>query len=141
MSEERLKILELLSKGKISVEEAEKLLAALGEQAGEAGPRPATGGAKPRYLVVNVYSEKGGPDQPEKVNVRVPLQVIRAGVKLASLMPAVAKDKVNEALSEKGIQLDLDKIRPEDIEELVSALGDMTVDINDGREKVRVYCE
>jgi hypothetical protein len=102
--------------------------------------RPTT---KFKYLRVLVDGvEEGG---PLKVNVRVPLQLLRAGVKLASLIPTQAQDSVNEALRREGIGLDLAQIKPENLEELVDSLGELTVDVdvNDhtNKMKVRVFCE
>ncbi len=77
-----------------------------------------------------------------RVNVRVPMSLIRAGIKLKSLVPPEAMDKVNKALKEKGINFDVNSIKNEDIEELIDALGDMQIDVEGGRgEKVRVYVE
>ena len=78
----------------------------------------------------------------QKVNIRVPMSLIRAGIKMKSLIPPEAKDKVNNALKEKGINFDINSIKTEDIEELVEALGDMEIDVEGGHgEKVKVYVE
>jgi hypothetical protein len=134
MSEERKQILSMLSDGKITVEEAERLLEALNESPQEPGD---TGGKpKPKFLCV-VVNEKD-----EKVNVRVPLALIRAGMKFSALMPEEACSKINKKLLEKGIELDLLKLKPENIEELIAAFGDLTVDVGEeGEEKVRIFCK
>ena len=137
MSEEQRRILDMLAAGKINAAEAERLLEAVGPRNGE---KPAAGGAKPRYLVINVDSS-GEHGHQGKVHIRVPLQVLRAGVKLASLMPASAKAKINEKLQAQGIGYNLETLRPEDIEELVGALGEFSIDVNDQKDKVHIYCE
>ena len=38
------------------------------------------------------------------------------------------------------MDVDLAKITPQDLEELVSNLDDMTVEV-DGKDKVRIFCE
>jgi hypothetical protein len=138
MSEERKRILEMLADGKISVDEAEKLLAAV-----EAAP-PADNngfGGKPGWKYLRVLVEPGpGSESQEKVNIRVPMQLIRAGLKFAAFIPQAAHGKVNEALREKGMDIDLTKITSQDLEDLVSNLDDMTVEV-DGKEKVRIFCE
>jgi hypothetical protein len=48
---------------------------------------------------------------------------------------------VNAALHEKGIELDLNQIKPENLEEVLYQLKDLTVDIDDKNNKVRVFCE
>jgi hypothetical protein len=143
MNENRKRILEMLAAGQINAEEAERLIAALekppaspGESA-ESAPK-----GSPKYLRVVVESEEGHhTGGPAKVNVRVPMQLLRAGVKLASIIPPQACCKVNEALREKGIELDLSQIKPENLEELVYQLKDLTVDMEDKKNKVRVFCE
>jgi len=139
MNEARMKILEMLSKGKISVEEASALLekVIVREQAPEAEPVTEQNGSAPvrkgvpKYLRVVVDSADG-----DKVNVRVPMSLIRTGLKLSSLMPADA----SEAMQEKGI--DLSVLKDLDGEELVEALRELTVDVDsaDG-DKVRVFTE
>jgi hypothetical protein len=140
MNEERRKILDMLAQGKITVEEAEKLLAAVGE-AGPDGPAPtdAAGRRAWKYLRVQVEpgptSEKG-----DRVNIRVPFKLIRAGLKFAAFIPREAHDKVNQAFKEKGLDVDLARITPQDLEEIVSNLDDMTIEV-DGKDKVRIFCE
>ena len=78
MLAERKKILEMLAAGKITAEEAEKLLDKI-EGAGRAAVQSAghdneSGEKKPRFLRIEV--EKPGQDQ---VNIRVPLAFARAG--------------------------------------------------------------
>jgi hypothetical protein len=81
---------------------------------------------------------------PTTVNVRVPMQLLRAGVRLASLIPAQAHEQLDEALSKHGVPLTLSQIKPENLEELIDHLEDLTVDVDtsdEGKTKVRVYCE
>ncbi len=138
MSEERTKILEMLQEGKITVGEAEKLLSLIAE--GKANEEGATQKkAYPKYLRVMVEPGPGN-DNADKVNIRVPIKLIRAGLKLASFIPKDAQGKVNDALSEKGIDADFSKLKPEDLDEILIQLNDLTVDV-EGKEKVRVFCE
>ena len=136
MNEERKKILEMLSKGKISVEEAERLITALSENQ-EGNQKQTSDSGKLNYLRVLV--EESGPNG-DKVNVRVPLNLIRAGLKWASLIPKDAQSKVENAFHEKGMKMDFENMTKEDIEDLISNLGELTVDV-EGKEKVRVFCE
>ena len=69
------------------------------------------------------------------------MQLLRAGVKLANLIPAQARDKVNVALREQGVQFDLNQIKPENLEEIIDQIGDLTVDVDDKNAKVKVFCE
>ncbi len=146
MNEDRRQILEMLAAGKITVDEAERLLAALepdtaaktaeftGKTAGENGAKVKT---QAKFLRVQV-------EGPTTVNVRVPMQLLRAGVRLASLIPVQAHEQLDDALNKHGVPLTLSQIKPENLEELVDHLEDLKVDVdgNDGNTtKVRVYCE
>lgn len=154
MNEHRRQILEMLSQGKITADEAERLLVALDRGATETAAgdsRPSGFKTKYKYLRVLVDSENGGdPHQgPVRVNVRIPMQLLRAGVRLAGLIPPQAREHVNEALRQNGIPFDLSQIKPENLQEVVDQLADLTVDVdvnNDSKHpgekvKVRVYCE
>ncbi len=153
MNENRRQILEMLAAGKITADEAERLLAALepdstatageftGNIAGSGGAKETTVKTRAKYLRVLVEAnEHGG---PTTVNVRVPMQLLRAGVRLASLIPAQAHEQLNATLSRHGIPLTLSQIKPENLEELIDHLEDLTVDVDAKEEKakVRVFCE
>ena len=142
MAENRRKVLEMLAEKKISVDEAQRLLV-LVEPEADAGPRETRGGKEaPKYLRVTVTpTAEGGAGGVDHVNVRVPMSLIRAGVKFTSLIPPDVYQHVDDTLKEKGMNFDLRSLKPDDIEELVSALGDLQVDIHDGKESVRVYVE
>lgn len=135
---ERQQILEMLASGKITVEEAEKLLNAVGEssetgKAVELGKGP---GGKARYLRV-VVAESGS----DKVDIRVPLQLMRAGIKLASVIPMDVQNKIDASFHEKGMQFSLSDLKPEMVEELIDGLSDLSVSVNDDGDNVRVFCE
>lgn len=142
MSEDRKKILEILAEGKINPDEADRLIAALG---GEGNPSSATSGQQPKYLRVLVEADEGRErgDGVTKVNIRIPLQLLRAGVRLTSLIPPLAREHVNEALHEKGIAFDINQLKPANLEELVAQLKDLTIDVDQPGKKVnvRVFCE
>ncbi len=138
MAENKKRILEMVAEKKITVDEAIRLL--------ELVDRPETSSTTkkaPRYLriVINPSTEGRAEADVERVNVRVPLALIRAGVKLTSLVPTDVADKVDTALREKGIDFNLRNLKEEDIEQLVEALSDFEVDIEAGRGKVNIYTE
>jgi len=138
MNEERKKILEMLSEGKITVEEAEKLMEALSKDQQESTEiKDASGTKVLKYLRVLVEpKDKGG----DRVNIRVPLNLIRAGMKWASFIPKEAQEKVDKVLTEKGLDLNFKNMSKDDVEELIRTLDDLEIDI-EGKEKVKVYCE
>lgn len=138
MSEERKKVLEMLAAGKITAEEAEKLLDKLAGASANppAAPElpagfPAPSAAKPKYLRIVV-------DHPgrEQVNMRVPLSLVGSGRRLLAVMP----QKVNARLAEYGIDAGIFSVaKIDDLDELIREIN---VDVHraDG-EKVRIYCE
>lgn len=130
--DEKLKILQMLEHGKISSEEAHKLLEALDSKSIE-------GNIKGRWLKVKVL-ENGA----QKVNVRIPLKLIKilakAGGKLNINLPSEARER----LAEKGIALDNIK----DIEKLNEIIAELEreapfelVNVDDGDKKVYVVIE
>ena len=137
---ERQQILEMLASGKITVAEAEKLLNAIEGKRDAAGsavePVTAMAKGKARFLRVAV-SEDGG----EKVNVKIPLQLVRAGVKLGSFIPENVQLQIDEQLQENGMKFSLKDIKPETVEELIDGLSEFEVNVEDGGDRVRVYCE
>ena len=149
MNENRRQILEMLSAGKISAEEADRLIAAVEKEFSPSNGSDSAAKAKAKYLRVVVDSEEDGRDHgPVKVNVRVPMQLLRAGVKLAGLIPAQARDQVNAALRDHGMAFDLSQIKPENLEEFVDQLNDLSLDVDvddadktKSKVKVRVFCE
>jgi len=149
MNEHRRQILQMLSEGKVSADEAERLISAMEEPSTtKSSDMGLKSGEKdrPKYLRVQVDSEDGDRhDGPTKVNVRVPMQLLRAGVKLAYLIPAAALQKANLAMQEKGFPVDLTQIKPDNLEELVEQLSDLVVDVDqkdaNTKVKVRVFCE
>jgi len=147
MNEHRRQILQMLSEGKVSADEAERLIAALEERPSASSDNAPDAGAKfpPKYLRVQVDSEDDGHEGPTKVNVRIPIKLLRAGVKLAGLIPARALNRANEAIREKGIPFDLTQIKGENLEELIDQLNDLSVDVDqkdhETKVKVKVFCE
>ena len=155
MNDNRRQILEMLAAGKINAEEAERLLAALEPDAVSVPPAFSTPGreapfpsakARARYLRVQVEADESmtGMKGSTTVNVRVPMQLLRAGVRLAGLIPQQAHQQLDEALNKHGVPITLSQIKPENLEELIDHLEDLTVDV-DGKDgnttKVKVFCE
>jgi hypothetical protein len=167
MGENQKKILEMLAAGKISVDEAQRLLSLVGGgKTDDQSAENVRGGAKTgaKYLYVVVEPKPGAhwaseppepPSPPEpgrpgvhrgydyhgRVHVRVPFGLIRAGMKLTSLIPPEAADKVNGAMRDKGINFDVRHIKEEDIEGLISALCDSEINVDSDFETVRIYAE
>ena len=177
MGDDRTRILDLLASGKITAEEAARLLDALdattaqaagtaggdessGTDAAEAAGAGAKSGGKtgwprffsgpgvkttqragasgtPKFMYVKVVSVKG-----DNVNVKIPLAVMRAGLKLTALIPAQAQEQINKSMAEHGMSFDLTNFKPEDLDELIEALREMEIDVDSANgDKVHVYAE
>jgi hypothetical protein len=136
MSEERRQVLEMLSEGKITVPEAEQLL-----QAVAASPSDPGGDKKvePRYfrILVNKPAREG--KKAEAVNIRVPMTVIRGGLRLGALFPGMLGKKKIQL--DNGMELDLSKITYTDLEAMIKDIGELTVDVDGGDAQVRIRCE
>jgi hypothetical protein len=144
MDTNRVKVLDMLAEGRISVDAAERLLSRLEDmdevEQEEASFEEADLGVAaaerpvprhPKFLRVMVRS--GGGD---KVNVRVPVALIRTGIRLGALLPSSAR----EEMEKKGI--DLSALSEMDTDELIDALAALTVDVDSQNgDQVRVFCE
>ncbi len=143
MNENRRLILDMLAAGKITADEAERLLAALDrEQASSPGsgnnePRAK---AKPKYMRVQVEADDHE-DGPVKVNLRIPMQLLHAGVKFTSLIPPQAREHVSEAFRRKGMDFDISSLKPENLDGIIDQLNDLSVDVDHKDARVRVFCE
>ena len=134
MSTERKQVLEMLAEGKITAADADRLLEKL---SGSRASGDASATAKtpptvaPKFLRVVVDAKDG-----DTVNIRVPLSLVRTGIKLSTMLPP----KVSVRLNEKGI--DLSQLSGLSGDDLVHALRELNVDVlsHDG-DKVRVFCE
>ncbi len=129
-----MKILEMLSEGKITADEASSLLEKVSASESVTVPQAEetqTNHAAPRYLRVVVDSADG-----DKVNVKVPMSLIKTGIKLSALMPADAAD----AIKDQGIDLSMLRDLPTD--ELIEALRELEVNVDsaDG-DTVKVFTE
>ncbi|MGE5481617.1 MAG: SHOCT-like domain-containing protein [Bacteroidota bacterium] len=95
MKEERLRILQMLQEGKITVEEADRLLQALVEADGPPGKivQPASR-SRSRFLRVRVFSTNG-----DKVNVNIPLRLAKFALRF------IPKDAQLQ-MAEQNVDLD-----------------------------------
>ena len=147
MSQERTRILDLLSTGKITTEEAARRLDALEVRPSQAGAPEGTTTAAvqpgtpkssgiPKFMYVKVVSTKG-----DNVNVKIPLSLVRAGLKLTNLIPPPAMEQINKSMADHGMSMDLSNIKPEELEELITSLREMEVNVDAvNGDTVRVYC-
>jgi hypothetical protein len=134
MSEETRKVLEMLSNGKVSVQEAEQLLQAVGAPGATMEDKK----VEPRFfrILVNKPAREG--KKAEAVNIRVPMTVVRGGLRLGALFPGMLGKKKIQL--DNGTELDLSKVTYTDLEAMIKDIGELTVDV-DGDAQVRIRCE
>ena len=143
MNQDRKRVLEMVAQGKISVDEAERLIEALSkeksdESAQEESPNVTSANKNLKYLRVLVDSPDG-----DNVNVRIPVALLKAGLKLSALIPQQAYQAMNKKMAQSGVDIDLNMmLRSGDIEQIIESLGDLNVDVNSAEgEKVKVFFE
>jgi hypothetical protein len=142
MADDRTRILDLLAAGKVTAEEASRLLDALGSVAAKPADADqptkqanATPVGLPKFIYVKVVSEKS-----DNVNIKIPLSLVKAGLKLTSFIPQPAMEQINKSMGEHGLSMDLLNFKAEDLEELIAALQEMEVNVDAANgDNVRVY--
>jgi hypothetical protein len=170
MSEESRRVLDLLTQGKITVDEADRLLAAIGPASTGSAAAGAAAGEKeaatstapsPKYLRITITRTGSWPgDDGEharrawmwtglvggdrEVTVRVPVALVRNGMRLGAMIPGLTGAHLQARLRERGVDVDLSKIDADTIDRLVREFGEMNIDIvsaRGDRAQVRITCE
>jgi hypothetical protein len=134
MSEETRRVLELLSQGKVSVLEAEQLLHAVASPADHGEERR----VDPRYFRILINKPPRNGKKAENVNIKVPISVVRGGLRLSALFPGLMARK--KVMLKDGTELDFSKVSYEDLEGMIKDIGELTVDV-DGDAQVRIRTE
>ena len=134
MSEERRQVLEMLSEGKINVQEAEQLLSAV------PGAGTDEKKADPKYFRILVSKPAHDGKKAENVNIRVPISVVRGGLRLSALFPGMmGKKKIQLG---NGGELDLSNVTYADLEAMIKDIGEVSVTVDDDEGKqVRIRVE
>jgi hypothetical protein len=138
MAAEKERIITMLEEGRITADDAAKLLAALGDEGGQSAGTPPSGNPNLKGKKLHVIVNSDG-DENVKVNVALPLAL----AKLADgiLSNVIPKD-VSKELEAQGINL-----AAIDLGAIVDSLTELDEDLVnvevDGEEsvKVRVYVE
>ena len=132
MSEEKRKILNMVAEGKLTPEEADRLLDALRDARG-----------KKRFFKVRVY-DSNNRDKPS-VKVNIPIAVMKLASKIGAAFQGVMPEGMK--LNLQGKEIKLDELTPEMIDGMIDGLGDeekfMLAEVTDEEkgEYVEVYIE
>jgi len=150
MSENQKRVLQMLADGKITVGEAQRLLSLINSQ--DTGENKSGNAGRdirslPRFIHI-IVEPKPGVSYLEgerrhhgKVNIRVPLSLIRAGIKFATLMPSDTAEHIDKAFKERGFSFDVKKLKEADIQEMISALENSEINVDNERELIKIYSE
>lgn len=148
VTSERRQILEMLAAGKISADEAERLLqltstGSVGKAASSSATSVVAQILDPKFIriMVEPSPDATGNHARHHVNVRVPLKIIRAGVNMASLIPNDAGHMVQDSLLNKGYKGDLSKLDATALDELIEALQELSIDATVDNHLVKVFVE
>jgi hypothetical protein len=146
------RILDLLSQGKITVDEADRLIKAMSAEptAGTAAAdAPADARPPMRWFRINIH--KPAQDEmhkPKDVNIRVPIAVVKGGMRLGAIIATFAGEKAAQRMKERGLDLDLSTINGDlsrmngaEFDTFLKTLDDMNIEIDDGRSQVRITAE
>jgi hypothetical protein len=146
-NEDTRRILEMVSQGKLTVDDAERLMRAMGESDAatpvEDGPDP----SPKRWLRINIHHPANEHrSHPRDVNIRVPMGVVRGGMRLGAIIATFAGDKAARRMKVNGVDLDLaaingdlSKLHGPEFDAFINALHD--IDIDDGKSRVRITSE
>ena len=123
MSNERKRILNMLADGKLTVDEADRLIEALGTASGEKKLK-----RKAKLLHIKVF--EGGSEKPT-VNVNLPLGLVKLLTKFGGKYLDRLPDEVRE------------KLEKEDINEILSYLSEAgeIINVDDGKDIVKIYVD
>ena len=143
MSDDTRRVLELLAQGKVSVEEADRLLRAMAadEPRRNDADAPPADRPKPRFVRISVHQAARNGHADKDLNIRVPIAIVRSGMRLGALIPGLAGEQVSARLRERGLDIDFSKLDAAAIEHVLKELSDTNIEIDSGKALVRITCE
>ncbi|HTK31357.1 MAG TPA: hypothetical protein VL332_05290 [Candidatus Saccharimonadaceae bacterium] len=171
MSEDTRRVLDMLTQGKITADEADRLLAAIGSTSRSSTTTEATAADKgvataeapsPKFLRITITRTGTWPGDDGKqarrawmwaghtggrggeVSIRVPVTLVRNGIRLGAMIPGLSGAGVQTRLRERGVDLDLSKIDTETINQLLAEFGEINIDVDSergGKAQIRITCE
>jgi hypothetical protein len=143
MTDEKRRVLDLLAKGKITVDEAQQLLDAIGTVSGEVStPSPDEGQRpQPRWVRIAIHKTAKEGHRDKDVNIRVPIGMVKTGMRLGALIPGLAGEQVAARMRERGLDVDFSKLDAAAIESVLKSLSDTNIEIDSGKAQVRITTE
>jgi len=134
MNADRRRVLDMVAAGNISINEADLLLGHHPAFAAESHTR------MPKFLRL-VLEPRDQAASRRKVDIRVPLGLLRSGVQIARSIPMEKRGPMTIALGTHSLALDLSGVDAENVDEFMAQFKDLTTDINKKDETLRLFCE
>ena len=75
------------------------------------------------------------------MNIRVPLPILKGGMRLGALLPGSLGENIGARLRERGFDCDFSNLDSATIDAVFSELTDMGIDVESGKAQVRISCE
>jgi hypothetical protein len=143
MNDDTRRVLDLLAQGKITVDEADQLLRAIAAPAPGAAAAGPDEAARPalRWVRIALHKQAKEGHKDKDVNIRVPISIVRSGMRLGALIPGLAGDQVAAKMRERGLDVDFSKLDGAAIDAILKDLGDTNIEIDSGKAHVRITCE
>jgi hypothetical protein len=132
MKHDRRKILEMLSAGEISVGEADELL--------ESFATTKVNDVAPGFLRLTLEPKPGG-DSERKIDIRLPMGVLRNSLQIAKSLPAAKRGQMTIALGTHTLAFDVSSLNTENMGEFLAQFKDLSTDIDRQKETLRLFCE
>jgi hypothetical protein len=151
-TDETRRILDMLSQGKITVDEADRLIKAVSaDRPSETATADTATAGRPRVRWVRINIHKPAKDpthKPKDVNIRVPIAVVKGGMRLGAIIATFAGEKAAQRMKERGLDLDLSTINGdlsrmngEEFDMFLKSLEETNIEIDDGKSQVRITTE
>ena len=146
------RILDMLSQGKITVDEADRLIKAVtAEQPAETATADTAADSRERMRWIRINIQKPADDdghRAKNVNIRVPIAIVKGGMRLGAIIGTFAGDKAARRMKAQGLDIDLAKISSDlsqmngpEFDEFLRSLNETNIEIDDGKSQVRITAE
>jgi hypothetical protein len=77
----------------------------------------------------------------KQVSIRVPMALVRGGVRLGAIFPYKGNDPISQHLRNHGVDVDWSKIDLSQLDSVLQNLDETTIDVDNGRAQVRISYE
>jgi hypothetical protein len=143
------RVLDMLQEGKITVDEADRLLKALAADRTESATAGATDASeRVRWIRINIQKPANDGHKAKNLNIRVPIAVVKGGMRLGAIIGTFAGDKAARRMKAQGLDIDMAKISSDlsqmngpEFDEFLRSLNETNIEIDDGRSQVRITAE